>query len=150
MPYLSLTEEEKKAMLGEIGVRSFDELIKDIPAALRNPKIDLPPSLTEPEIQDLIKKLGRRNTTTQDVLSFLGAGSYEHFIPAAALEITGRQEFLTAYTPYQPEIAQGTVRFSFGHSNTDEDVDYLIKILPAVVKRLREMSPLHSQNKGKK
>ena len=56
MPYLSLTEEEKKAILKEIGVRSFDELIKDIPASLRNPKIDLPPPLTEPEVQDLIKE----------------------------------------------------------------------------------------------
>lgn len=110
MPYLSLTEEEKKAMLGSVGVRSFDELIRDIPASLRDPKIDLPPSLSEPEIQDLISKLGRKNTSTKDALSFLGAGSYEHFIPAAALEIVGRQEFLTAYTPYQPEASQGTLQ----------------------------------------
>ena len=110
MPYLSLTEEEKQSMLGEIGVRSFDELIKDIPVSLRDPKIVLPPSLSEIEVQDLISKLGRKNTTTRDVLSFLGAGSYEHFIPAAALEIVGRQEFLTAYTPYQPEASQGTLQ----------------------------------------
>jgi glycine dehydrogenase subunit 1 len=110
MPYLSLTEEEKKTMLGEIGVRSFDELIKDIPGSLRNPKIDLPPSLSEPEVQDLISKLGRKNTSTKDALSFLGAGSYEHFIPAAAIEIAARQEFLTAYTPYQPEASQGTLQ----------------------------------------
>ncbi len=110
MPYLSLTDEEKKAMLGQVGVRSFDELIKDIPVSLRNPKINLPPSLSEPEIQDLIAKLGRRNTAARDVLSFLGAGSYDHFIPAAALEIVGRQEFTTAYTPYQPEASQGTLQ----------------------------------------
>ena len=110
MPYLSLTEEEKDAMLVQAGVRSFDELIKDIPASLRDPGIVLPPSLSEPEVQDLILKLGRRNTTTQDALSFLGAGSYEHFIPAAVFEIVGRQEFLTAYTPYQPEASQGTLQ----------------------------------------
>ena len=110
MPYLSLTDDEKKAMLGEIGVRSFDQLIQDIPASLRDPKIVLPSSLSEPEVQDLIAKLGRKNTTTKDALSFLGAGSYEHFIPAAALEIVGRQEFLTAYTPYQPEASQGTLQ----------------------------------------
>ena len=110
MPYLSLTEEEKKAMLGQVGVRSFDELILDIPVSLRDPKIALPPSLSEPEIQDLIVKLGRKNMTTKDALSFLGAGSYEHFIPAAALEIVGRQEFVTAYTPYQPEASQGTLQ----------------------------------------
>ncbi len=110
MPYLSLTEEEKNAMLVEIGVRSFDELIKDIPASLRNPKIALPDGLSEPEVQDLVTQLGRGNTSSRDVLSFLGAGSYEHFIPAAALEIAGRQEFLTAYTPYQPEASQGTLQ----------------------------------------
>lgn len=110
MPYLSLTEEEKRSMLGRIGARSFDELIKDIPVSLRDPKIDLPSSLSEPEIQDLVGRLGRKNTTTRDALSFLGAGSYEHFIPAAALEIIGRQEFLTAYTPYQPEASQGTLQ----------------------------------------
>jgi len=110
MPYLSLTEEEKKDMLGTVGVRSFDELIKDIPASLRDPKIVFPPSLSELEVQDLISKLGRKNTSTKDALSFLGAGSYEHFIPAAALEIVGRQEFLTAYTPYQPEASQGTLQ----------------------------------------
>ncbi len=110
MPYLSLTEEEKKSMLDRVGVRSFEELIRDIPVSLRDPQIALPPSLSEPEVQDLISKLGRRNTTTRDALSFLGAGSYEHFIPAAALEIVGRQEFLTAYTPYQPEASQGTLQ----------------------------------------
>ncbi|MFA7255750.1 MAG: aminomethyl-transferring glycine dehydrogenase subunit GcvPA [Candidatus Omnitrophota bacterium] len=110
MPYLSLTEEEKKAMLGSVGVRSFDELISDIPVSLRDPKIDLPSSLSEPEVQALISKLGRKNTSTKDALSFLGAGSYEHFIPAAAIEIVGRQEFLTAYTPYQPEASQGTLQ----------------------------------------
>ena len=110
MPYLSLTEDEKKSMLGRVGVRSFDELIKDIPVSLRDPKIVLPSSLSESEVQDLISKLGRKNTTTRDALSFLGAGSYEHFIPAAALEIVGRQEFLTAYTPYQPEASQGTLQ----------------------------------------
>ena len=110
MPYLSLTDDEKKSLLGEIGVRSFEQLIQDIPVSLRVPKVDLPLSLSEPEIQDLISKLGRKNTTTKDALSFLGAGSYEHFIPAAALEIVGRQEFLTAYTPYQPEASQGTLQ----------------------------------------
>lgn len=110
MPYLSLTETEKRSMLDRAGARSFDELIRDIPVSLRDPRIDLPSALSEPELQGLIAKLGHRNTTARDVLSFLGAGSYEHFIPAAALEIVGRQEFLTAYTPYQPEASQGTLQ----------------------------------------
>lgn len=110
MSYLSLTEAEKKSMLERVGASSFDELIKDIPASLRSPKIVLPPALSEPEVQDLVSKIGHKNTTTRDALSFLGAGSYEHFIPAAAIEIVGRQEFLTAYTPYQPEASQGTLQ----------------------------------------
>ena len=110
MPYLSLTDDEKKDLLREIGVRSFDQLIQDSPVSLRDPKINLPLSLSELEIQDLIAKLGRKNTSTKDARSFLGAGSYEHFIPAAALEIAGRQEFVTAYTPYQAEASQGILQ----------------------------------------
>ncbi len=110
MPYLSLTDEDKKSLLQTIGVSSLEDLLKDIPASLRTAKISLPGGLSEPEVQDLITRLGRKNTTTRDHLSFLGAGSYEHFIPAAAMEITGRQEFLTAYTPYQPEASQGTLQ----------------------------------------
>lgn len=110
MPYLSLTEADKKNFLSEIGVRSFDELLMAVPASLRNPKISLPAALSEPEVQTLVEKLGRKNTTTKDFLSFLGGGSYEHFIPAALLDVIGRQEFLTAYTPYQPEASQGMLQ----------------------------------------
>ncbi len=110
MPYLSLTDEDRGSLLRTIGVRSLEDLIKDIPASLRNARISLPEGLSEPEVRALITRLGRKNTTTQDCLSFLGAGSYEHFIPAAATEIAGRQEFLTAYTPYQPEASQGTLQ----------------------------------------
>ena len=110
MPYLSLTDEDKKSILQILGVRSLEDLIRGIPASLRNAKISLPEGLSEPEVQTLITQRGRKNTTTKDFLSFLGAGSYEHFIPAAAMEITSRQEFLTAYTPYQPEASQGTLQ----------------------------------------
>lgn len=110
MPYLSLTAEDKKNLLNEIGVSSIEDLIKNIPASLRNPKISLPAGLSEPELQEWIARLGRKNSTTRDYLSFLGAGSYDHFIPAATLEIVGRQEFATAYTPYQPEASQGTLQ----------------------------------------
>lgn len=110
MPYLSLTEEDKKTFLKEIGVRSFEDLIAAIPASLRNPKISIPAALSELEVQTLVTKLGQKNITTKDFLSFLGGGSYEHFIPAALLEILGRQEFVTAYTPYQPEASQGILQ----------------------------------------
>jgi len=110
MPYLSLTEEDKKAFLHQIGVRSFSELIASIPQSLRDPKVSIPEALSEPEVQGLITRLGGLIISTKDFLSFLGAGSYEHFIPAALVEIISRQEFLTAYTPYQPEASQGTLQ----------------------------------------
>lgn len=110
MHYHPLTEEDKRAMLSTIGARSFDDLLKEIPAPLRNPDFHVPEALAEWEIQKLMKSLGWKNTPAQKALSFLGAGSYEHFIPAAVGEIIGRNEFYTAYTPYQPEASQGTLQ----------------------------------------
>ncbi len=97
-------------MLKEIGVSSFEDLLKGVPRELRNPKIDLPDGLSELEIQSLLSKLGAKNAHSKTHLSFLGGGSYEHFIPAAVAQITGRHEFYTAYTPYQPEASQGTLQ----------------------------------------
>ena len=110
MHYHPLTEEDKKEMLAEIGASSLEELLKGIPRALRNPKMDIPEGLSELEVQALLKTLGGKNATTKNYLSFLGGGSYEHFIPSAVAQITGRQEFYTAYTPYQPEASQGTLQ----------------------------------------
>lgn len=117
MPYLSLTDEDRNCLLQTIGVRSFEELLGDIPKSLRSVKLNLAEGLSEPEVQALVQRLGKRNTTSRDALSFLGAGSYEHFIPAAAFEIVGRQEFLTAYTPYQPEASQGTLQAIFEYQS---------------------------------
>ena len=110
MHYHPITENDKQQMLTEIGVSSFEELLKGIPAALRNPELDLPEALSEFEVQALLKSIGRKNAVSGDYLSFLGAGSYEHFIPSAVAQIIGRQEFYTAYTPYQPEASQGTLQ----------------------------------------
>ena len=110
MHYHPLTENDKQEMLREIGVSSFDELLRGIPAALRNPSMQLPEALSELEVQALLRELGSQNQTVKGFLSFLGGGSYEHFIPAAVSEITGRGEFYTAYTPYQPEASQGTLQ----------------------------------------
>ncbi|OGW80740.1 MAG: glycine dehydrogenase, partial [Omnitrophica bacterium GWA2_52_8] len=110
MHYQPLTEADKQAMLREIGVSSFEDLLKGIPPSLRKPVIQIPDGLSELEIQNLIKTLGNRNRPAGNALSFLGAGSYEHFIPAAVGEIISRGEFYTAYTPYQPEASQGTLQ----------------------------------------
>ncbi len=110
MHYQPMTDSDKQEMLKEIGVSSFSDLLKGIPAALRNPDLKIPEALSELEIQSLLKEIGSRNSTVKDSLSFLGGGSYEHFIPAAVPQIVGRNEFYTAYTPYQPEASQGTLQ----------------------------------------
>ena len=110
MHYHPLTEKDKQEMLHEIGVSSFDDLLRGIPASLRNPSLQIPEALSELEIQALLRDLGAQNQTVKGYLSFLGGGSYEHFVPAAVNEMTGRGEFYTAYTPYQPEASQGTLQ----------------------------------------
>lgn len=110
MHYQPMTPADKQEMLAACGVSSFDELLKGIPVSLRNPKLDIPEGLSELEIQALLKNIGAQNANTREYLSFLGGGSYEHFIPAAVFQIAGRGEFYTAYTPYQPEASQGTLQ----------------------------------------
>lgn len=110
MHYQPMTEQTKQEILKELGVSSFNDLLKGIPAHLRNPKVDVQEALSELEIQALLKSIGKQNVTTKDGLSFLGGGAYEHFIPAVVAHMAGRQEFYTAYTPYQPEASQGTLQ----------------------------------------
>lgn len=113
MHYQPLTAKDKEEMLHDIGVNTFGDLLKGIPASLLNPKMDLPEALSELELQSLVRRLGAQNRTVANTCSFLGGGSYEHFIPSAVASITGRHEFYTAYTPYQPEAAQGTLQAIF-------------------------------------
>jgi glycine dehydrogenase subunit 1 len=98
-------------MLAAIGVSSIDELFSDIPANLRAKSFQLPAGKTELETVKIFSDLARRNRT--DYISFLGGGYYDHFIPAAVNAISSRSEFYTAYTPYQPEASQGTLRAIF-------------------------------------
>ncbi len=110
MHYQPMTEQDKKEMLASMGVSSFDDLLKGVPESLKNPKIEIPEALSELEVQNLMKALGAQNANTKEYLSFLGGGSYEHFIPAALPALVSRGEFATAYTPYQPEASQGTLQ----------------------------------------
>jgi len=97
-------------MLRAIGVKDFEELISVVPQDLRNPDITLPQSISEPELVRLMQGLSAKNESTDSVLSFVGAGAYEHFIPSVVQHVLGRSEFYTAYTPYQAEASQGLLQ----------------------------------------
>ena len=112
--YLSLTDADRDAMLATIGVDSVEELFRDIPAGMRfGRELDLEPPLTEAELQRHLEELAARNVDTTRELSFLGAGIYDHYVPAIADAVLQRGEFLTAYTPYQPEMSQGVLQAIF-------------------------------------
>ena len=113
MSYIPHTEKEREAMLATIGVNGLDDLFEDVPAKYRFPELDLPPALTEMEALNELQSLAEANGTAGDLDFFLGAGVYHHYIPAAVDHILRRGEFYTAYTPYQPEISQGTLQAIF-------------------------------------
>ncbi len=114
MSYLSLTDADRDAMLAEIGVDSVEELFADIPGGVRFGRdLDLEPPLSEPELQRHLEELAARNVDSTRELSFLGAGVYDHYVPAIADAVLQRGEFLTAYTPYQPEMSQGVLQAIF-------------------------------------
>jgi glycine cleavage system P protein (glycine dehydrogenase) subunit 1 len=113
-PFLSLTEEDRVAMLDTIGVSSLEELFREIPQSVRFQRaLGLEPALSEPELVVHLSELAARNVHTGRELSFLGAGIYDHYVPAIVDAILQRGEFLTAYTPYQPEMSQGVLQAIF-------------------------------------
>ena len=109
-PYSPNTDSDRRKMLDAIGVDSADELFADIPAELRDPPLKIPPPLSEFELRREIEAMADENLVPGDFASFLGAGSYRHYIPAVVRQIASRSEFMTCYTPYQPEVAQGTLQ----------------------------------------
>ena len=109
----SLTDSDREEMLAAIGVSSIEELFKDIPAGVRfGGALDLEPALSEPDLVRHLEELASKNVDTTKELSFLGAGIYDHYVPAVVDAVLQRGEFLTAYTPYQPEISRGSSRRS--------------------------------------
>ena len=114
MRYLPLTDTERADMLARIGVGSIDALFADIPQAHRlEALVDLPRRKTELEVERAIGRLATANVPAGSVPFFVGAGAYKHHVPATVDHLIQRSEFLTSYTPYQPEIAQGTLQYLF-------------------------------------
>jgi glycine dehydrogenase subunit 1 len=113
-PYLPLTESDRHEMLATIGLESIDELFRDIPAGLRfGRELALDPPLSELELTKHLEALAARNVDTTGEVSFLGAGIYDHYVPAVVDAVLQRGELLTAYTPYQPEMSQGVLQAIF-------------------------------------
>jgi glycine dehydrogenase subunit 1 len=112
--YTSATDQDLEAMLGAIGAASLDDLFADIPESVRLGRpIDLPEGRSEQEVNDHLTALAARNRHCDAEVSFLGAGMYDHYVPALVDNLLSRSEFLTPYTPYQPEISQGGLQVMF-------------------------------------
>ena len=112
-PYISNTDADRKAMLESVGVASVAELFLEIPESHRDPPLDLPAPLAELELIRELRSLSLKNANLDDYACFLGAGSYNHYIPSVVRHVTGRSEFYTSYTPYQAEISQGTLQTTY-------------------------------------
>lgn len=114
MTYIPISPKERDEMLKTIGVKSLDDLFEAVPQKHRFPNLNLPPALSEMEAASLLGELASRNENVREhMISFLGAGAYNHYIPSVVDHILRRGEFYTAYTPYQPEISQGTLQGIF-------------------------------------
>jgi glycine dehydrogenase subunit 1 len=112
--YTSATDADRREMLAEIGASSVEELFAELPADVRlDREVGLPAGMAEGDVHDLLSDLAGRNAHAEDELCFIGAGMYDHYVPALVDAITQRSEFLTPYTPYQPEVSQGHLQAMF-------------------------------------
>src|SRR5205823_1600967 len=112
--YTSTTEQDRREMLAKIGADSLEELFDAIPKSVRQSRpLDLPDGMAEQDVFNHLSKLAARNRHAEEEVSFLGAGMYDHYVPALIDSISQRSEFLTPYTPYQPEISQGGLQVMF-------------------------------------
>src|SRR5437763_12547823 len=112
--YTSTTEQDRREMLAKIGAGSIEDLFDAIPEHLRLKRpLDLPEGMAEQDVFDHLSKLAARNRHADEEVTFLGAGMYDHYVPALVDSIIQRSEFLTPYTPYQPEVSQGGLQVMF-------------------------------------
>jgi len=117
MSYVPNTDADRGVMLKAIGVESIEDLFRDIPDSLRYPQLSLPTSVSEPEILRELREISEYNVDLDHAPCFLGAGAYRHFVPSVVGHMVGRSEFYTAYTPYQPEVSQGTLQTIFEYQS---------------------------------
>lgn len=118
MRYIPLTQDEKQEMLDVLGIASVQELFDDIPEhILLDQDLELPEALSEAELVKHFRELAKKNSDLSSVVSFMGAGAYDHLTPSVIKHIIGRGEFLTAYTPYQAEISQGVLQSTFEYQS---------------------------------
>jgi glycine dehydrogenase subunit 1 len=110
MVYTPNTDAQRQEMLEAIGLKSIEDLYREVPSSVRDPQIRLPDPLPEPELMAEMRRLSEQNADAAHYALFLGAGAYNHFSPSAVYRIMSRSEFYTAYTPYQPELSQGTLQ----------------------------------------
>ena len=111
MTYIPNTDADRQAMMEAIGIGSVEELLTVIPEGVRLDRpLDLPSALSELELHDTLGEMAARNGSADRMASFVGGGMYDHFVPSAIGHLAGRSEFLTSYTPYQPEVSQGTLQ----------------------------------------
>ena len=115
--FISITDAERAQMLAAIGVNQVADLFDAIPADVRFPALDLPPALSEIEVRRELNRMANANAGGHTHSIFLGAGAYHHFVPSAVDQILRRSEFYTAYTPYQPEVSQGTLQAIFEYQS---------------------------------
>src|SRR5215212_2433068 len=113
MAFIPLTADEREEMLAAVGVDSVADLFADIPKEVRFPHLDVPAPLTELETVAKMSALAARNRHVGQLACFVGAGYYNHYSPSVVSHLMGRSEFYTSYTPYQPEVSQGTLQYSF-------------------------------------
>ena len=115
--FIPHTDADKAAMLRTVGIKQLEDLFEVVPGKYRFPTLNLPPALTEMEVAAEMQEFARANESTHELSCFLGAGVYNHYVPAAVDAIIRRGEFLTAYTPYQPELSQGTLQAIFEYQS---------------------------------
>ncbi len=117
MPYLPNTDNDRKEMLEKVGLPTVADLFENVPANFRFPKLNLPEAASEMEILNELYGMALKNSSTGCFATFLGAGAYNHFVPSVIPQLTNRGEFLTSYTPYQPEVSQGTLQAVFEYQS---------------------------------
>src|SRR3989338_4858564 len=117
MQYISNTEKDKQEMLNAIGVSSFESLIANIPKRLRDFELKIPVGISELELDRELDETGSRNKNFKYYISYIGAGNYDHFIPAVVDRLALRGEVITSYTPYQGEASQGTLQSMYEYQS---------------------------------